>query len=87
MEPFEALYWRTYRSPIGWFEVGEYALIGPEAIYEVVEKVQLIRDRLKMPQSRQKSYAYNRKKDLDFMVGDLVYLKISPIKRVMRFGK
>ncbi|XP_015068706.1 uncharacterized protein LOC107013265 [Solanum pennellii] len=87
MAPFEALYGRICRSPIWWFEVGEFAIIGTEEIYEVVEKVRLIRDRLKMAQSRQKSYADNRKRDLEFMVGDLVYLKISFMKRVMRFGR
>ena len=75
------------RSPIGWFEVNEFALIGPEVVYEVVEKVRLIMDRLKTAQSRQKSYTNNWKRDLEFMVGDLVYLNISPMKEVMRFGK
>ena len=38
-------------------------------------------------QSRQKSYADHRRKDLEFLVGDFVFLKISPFKGVMRFGK
>ncbi|KAH0697960.1 hypothetical protein KY289_015442 [Solanum tuberosum] len=42
---------------------------------------------LKMAQSRQKSYADVRKRDLEFEVNDWVYLKISPMKGVMRFGK
>ncbi|KAH0776336.1 hypothetical protein KY290_007747 [Solanum tuberosum] len=53
---FEALYGRRCRSPVGWFEVGEFA----------IEKVQLIRERLKMAQSRQKSYADVRRRDLEF---------------------
>ncbi|WMV25189.1 hypothetical protein MTR67_018574 [Solanum verrucosum] len=40
-----------------------------------------------MDQSRQKSYIDVRKRDLEFDVSDQVYLKISPIKGVMRFGK
>ncbi|KAH0670724.1 hypothetical protein KY285_025700 [Solanum tuberosum] len=56
MAPFKALYGRRCRSPVGWFEVGEIALIGPESVYEAIEKVRLIRERLKMAQSRQKSY-------------------------------
>ncbi|WMV30318.1 hypothetical protein MTR67_023703 [Solanum verrucosum] len=44
------------RSPIGWFEVGEAALIGPDSVHEEMEKVQLIRDGLKTTQSGQKSY-------------------------------
>ena len=42
---------------------------------------------MKTAQSRQKSYADNRRRDLEFEVGDWVYLKISPMKGVMRFGK
>ncbi|TMX05471.1 hypothetical protein EJD97_018993 [Solanum chilense] len=41
---------------------------------------------LRTSYSRQKSYANNRKRDLEFEVGDWVYLKISPIKGVMRFS-
>ena len=39
MAPFEALYGRRCRSPVGWFEVGEFALLGPEVVYETTEKV------------------------------------------------
>ncbi|WMV08643.1 hypothetical protein MTR67_002028 [Solanum verrucosum] len=86
MALFEELYgWCT--SPIGWFEVGEVALIGPELVHEAMEKVRLIRERLKTTQSQRKSYADVRRKDLEFEVNDWVYLKISPMKGVMRFGK
>ncbi|XP_057989110.1 uncharacterized protein LOC131172184 [Hevea brasiliensis] len=37
--------------------------------------------------SRQKSYADPKQKDVEFAVGDYVFLKISPMKGVMRFGK
>ncbi|XP_055814087.1 uncharacterized protein LOC129883448 [Solanum dulcamara] len=50
MTLFEALYGRTYRSSIGWFEVGEVALIGLESVHEAMEKVRLIRDRLGIAQ-------------------------------------
>ncbi|WMV37441.1 hypothetical protein MTR67_030826 [Solanum verrucosum] len=66
---------------------GEFALLGPEVVYEATKKVRLIRDWLKMAHSRQKSYDDNRKRDLEFEVGDWVYLKISPMKGVRRFGK
>ena len=42
---------------------------------------------MKTSHSWQKSYADNRNRDLEFEVGDWVYLKISPMKGVMRFGK
>jgi len=39
MAPFETLYGRRCRCLVGWFEVGEIALIGPELDYEDIEKV------------------------------------------------
>jgi len=56
-------------------------------VFEAMEKVKLIQERLKTAQSRQKSYADVRRKDLEFDVGDLVYLKVSPMKWVKIFGK
>ena len=38
-------------------------------------------------QSRQKSYADERRKDLEFDVGDMVFLKVAPMKGVLRFEK
>jgi hypothetical protein len=38
-------------------------------------------------QSRKKSYADNRRRPLEFKVGDCVFLKVSPMRGVMRFGK
>ncbi|WMV54994.1 hypothetical protein MTR67_048379 [Solanum verrucosum] len=64
----------------------EFSLLGPEVVYEATEKVQLIRDRLKTAHSRQKSYVDNKKRDLEFEVGDWVYLNISLMKGVMSFG-
>ena len=87
MAPFEALYGRRCRSLVGWFEVGEAAWIGPDSVLDAMEKVQLIRDRLKTAQSRQKSYADVRRRELEFQVDDWVFLKVSPMKGVMRFGK
>ena len=87
MDPFEALYGRRCKSTIGWFEVGKSSLLCPSILYESLEKVWVIMDRLKIDYGRQKSYANNRKRDIEFEVGDMVYLKISPMKGVMIFGK
>ena len=46
-----------------------------------------IQQHIKTAQSRQKSYADDRRRDLEFAVGDRVFLKISPWKGIMRFGK
>lgn len=57
MAPFETLYGRRCRSPIGWFKVGEAKVIGPDLVQSALEKVKLIRERLLAAQSRQKDYA------------------------------
>ncbi|KAH0784113.1 hypothetical protein KY290_003711 [Solanum tuberosum] len=87
MASYEALYGRRCRSPIGWFEVGEAGLIGPDLVHQALEKVKVIQERLKTAQSRQKSYTDVRRRALEFEVDDWVYLKVSPMKGVMRFGK
>jgi len=87
MAPFEALYGRRCRSPIGWFEVGEVKLLGPNLVQDAVEKVHIIRERLLVARSRQKAYVDNRRRNLEFSVGDQVFLRVSPMKGVMRFGK
>ncbi|GJZ96813.1 putative reverse transcriptase domain-containing protein [Tanacetum coccineum] len=85
--PFEALYERKCRSPVLWAEIGESSLIGPELIQEMTNKVVLIKEKLKAARDRQKSYADNRRKPLEFEVGDRVMLKVSPWKGVIRFRK
>ena len=52
-----------------------------------MEKVKIIRERLKTAQSRHKSYANFQRRELEFEVGDWVFLKVSPIKGFMWFGK
>ncbi|XP_071909748.1 uncharacterized protein [Coffea arabica] len=85
MAPYEALYGRKCRSPIYWDEVVEKRILDPTIIpwmEEAQEKIKLIRQRLQTAQSRQKSYADNRRKDLEFEVGDQVFLKITPLRSV-----
>ncbi|WVZ69492.1 LOW QUALITY PROTEIN: hypothetical protein U9M48_018267 [Paspalum notatum var. saurae] len=85
MAPFEALYGRKCRTPLMWHEVGERSLVGPALIKEAEEKVAEVRARLKEAQSRQKSYADGRRRELSFEEGDSVYLKVSPIRGTKRF--
>ena len=70
MAPYEALYGRKCRSPIYWTEVGDKALIGPELVRVTTEKIKLIRLRIKTAQSRQKSYADQRRRELEFETGE-----------------
>ncbi|GJT79309.1 putative reverse transcriptase domain-containing protein [Tanacetum coccineum] len=85
--PFEALYGRKCRSLALWAEIREGSLIGPELVPETTDKVVVIKEKLKVVRDRQKSYADNRYKPLEFDVGDRVMLKVSPWKGVVHFGK
>ena len=87
MSPNEALYGKHCRTPLCWNETDERKLLGPEIVQTTVDKVNVIRARLKAAQNRQKSYADKRRKDLEFEVEDRVFLKLSPWKGMVRFGK
>ena len=86
MAPFEALYGRKCTTPLLWSGVGERSLFGPDIIQEAGEKVRLIKDRLKIAQSRQKSYADSKHREITYEVGDRAYLRVSPVRGVKRFG-
>ncbi|XP_071674479.1 uncharacterized protein [Lolium perenne] len=86
MAPFEALYGRKCTTPLLWSGVGERSLFGPDLIKDAEEKVRLIRDRLKIAQSRQKSYADSKRMEVTYEIGDRAYLRVSPLRGVKRFG-
>ena len=85
LSPFEVLYGRRCRTPLNWSESGERQFFGPDLINEAEEQVREIRERLRTAQSRQKSYADRRRRELSFEVDDYVYLKVSPMKGMQRF--
>ncbi|KAL4021738.1 hypothetical protein IC575_020549 [Cucumis melo] len=87
MAPFEALYGKCCRSLIYWGEVGEQRMVGPELVQTTNAAIQKIRARMLTAQSRHKSYADVRRKDQEFEVGDMVFLKVAPMKGVLRFEK
>ena len=70
MAPFEALYGGRCRTPLLWDEVGDRQLFGPDLIKDSEEKVKLIHNRLKVAQSRQKSYGDSTRKETVYDVGD-----------------
>ena len=77
-------YGRPYRSPLCWTEVGERSITGPDLIRDTSEEVILIRQRLLMAQSRQKSYADVRRRPLEFEVGDHGFLKVMPVRWIQK---
>jgi hypothetical protein len=86
MAPFEALYGRRCRTPLNWSEPGERYFFRPDIVKEAEEKVQKIIHNMKKAQARQKGYADKRRMPLYFHEGDYVYLKVSPMKGISRFG-
>jgi hypothetical protein len=61
-------------------------VFGPNIFLEAEENIRMVRENLKTAWSRQRSYADTRRRELSFEVGDYVYLKVSPIRGVRRFG-
>ena len=59
----------------------------PELVQLTMEKIAFLKERLKIAQSRQKKYSDNYMRDLDFEVDDHFFLKVSPMKPVMRFER
>ncbi|GJQ98438.1 putative reverse transcriptase domain-containing protein [Tanacetum coccineum] len=75
------------RSLVCWAEVGKVQLTGPDIVQETTKKLIQIKKRMQASHDRQKSYADLKHKPMDFQVEDKVMLKVSPWKRVVRFGK
>nr|GEV97022.1 putative reverse transcriptase domain-containing protein [Tanacetum cinerariifolium] len=71
-----ALYGRKCQSPVCWTEVGDSQLTGLEIIHETTKKIIQIKSRIQAARDRQKSYVDNRRKPLEFQVGDKVLLKV-----------
>jgi hypothetical protein len=86
MAPFEVLYGLQCRSPLNWIEPGEKVIFGPDLVDEAEATVHCIQNNLKVTKSHQESYANKRRRPLQFEVGDHVYLKVSPMKGMKRFG-
>jgi hypothetical protein len=85
MAPFEALYGRKCRTLLNWVELGERRYYGINFVNKVEQQVCTIQQHLEAAQARQKIHADKRRKPIDFVVGDHVYLKVSPMKGVQRF--
>jgi hypothetical protein len=85
MAPYEALYGRQCQTPLFWSQTGESQVFGPKVLKDAERQVQMVRESLKVSQSRQKSYADKRRRDLSFKIRDFVYLKVSPMRGTRRF--
>ncbi|WVZ70910.1 hypothetical protein U9M48_019539 [Paspalum notatum var. saurae] len=74
------------RTPLFWNQTGEKQVFGPDLIRDAEQQIKMVRENLRVAQSRQKSYADVRRRDLTFKVDDFVYLKVSPMRGIWRFN-
>jgi hypothetical protein len=86
MAPFKVLYGRRCHTPLNWIEPGEKTIFGPNLVKEAEATVRCIQDNLKATKSCQEPCANKRCRPLEFKVGAHVYLRVSPMKGVKRFG-
>jgi hypothetical protein len=85
MALFEMLYGCRCWTPLFWNETGERKVFGPDILQEAKKQVCMVRENLRVAQSRQKSYVDHRRRELSFEVGDFVYLKVSPMRGLHHF--
>ena len=87
MEPYKSLYGRECRTPVCWTELNEHKVIGPDIVKDTKEKVQVIWKRLKAASDKQKSYANLKRRGIAYEVGNKIFLKVSPWRKILWFGK
>ncbi|WVZ83050.1 LOW QUALITY PROTEIN: hypothetical protein U9M48_030234 [Paspalum notatum var. saurae] len=73
-------------TPLNRSEPGERVTFGPDLVTQAEEQVKFIQSNPKSARSVQKSYSDRRRRPLVFEKGDHVYLRVSPMKGVHRFG-
>lgn len=72
-------------APLCWRKLSEIKVVGPNLIREIEEKVKVIKDHLKAVSDKQKSYAKLKIKDISYNDSENVFLKVSPLKKVLLF--
>jgi hypothetical protein len=85
MASFEMLYGRRCQTLLFWNETREWKVFGPDILEEAEKQVRMVKENLRVTQSRQKSYTEHRRRELSFKAGDFVYLKVSPMRGLHRF--
>jgi hypothetical protein len=83
--PFEMLYSCRCRTPLFWIETGERKVFRPDILQEAMKQVLMVRENLRIVQSRQKSYVDHRRREVSFEVGNFVYHKVSLMRGLRRF--
>jgi hypothetical protein len=86
MSPFQAMYGRNCRTPLHWDQPGERQVFGLDMLLEAEENIRMVWENLKAAQSRHRSYADTRRRELSFEVETMFTLKVSTIRGTKRFG-
>ena len=73
--------------PIHWYETGEQKYLGSELVEQATKAIENIQRHMKTAKSRQKCYANKWRKPIEFTIGEHVFLKVSPMRGIMWFGK
>jgi hypothetical protein len=68
------------KTPLFWNETRERKVFRLDILQEAEKQVHMVRENLWIAQSRQKSYADHRRREVGFEVGDYMYLKVSPMR-------
>ena len=84
MSLYEALYGRRCRTPVTWYNPVNRIVLGPELLKEMEQEVVKIRHNLKSAQDKQKSYADKHRVNIEFSVGDHVYLRVREKKSSLK---
>lgn len=87
MTPYEALYGKKCRSSSYWDEVCERFLLGQELVHMTNYAIQKIITRMQTAENMKKHYGPTRRRGLEFDVEEHVFVRVSPMKNVLRFGK
>jgi hypothetical protein len=75
----------THGTSLFWNENGEQKVFGPYIFQEAENQVHMVREKQRVAQSRQKSYAEHRRRELSMEVRNFVYLKVSPMRGLHHF--
>lgn len=86
MAQFDVLYGRRCCSPIGWFDPGKARMLSTNLVRDSLKNLKLIDESLQTIQSRKTSYTDKKVRDVAFIEGKNVLVKVFPMS-VMRFGK
>lgn len=87
MPPYQALYNRPCRTQLSWDRIEDKFSIGPKIVQEMEKQMDLIRQRLREAQNRQKKYVDEKRIDHSYLVGDRVLLRVRPHKSQIHYGK